>query len=132
MSREQFSSVQNLGAVGGNGTIKLTVNLGISQNMPQGRIERLYHFQDTVGYTRGKQSQVGLSTFQNHSNAREPNNQHIRLWAIDLHQLRTCGKLAVDMGCDLGLEARGVKALLTFCLYIGERRSVLRMWSGAG
>ena len=31
-------------------------NLGISQNMPQGRIERLYQYQDTVGYTHGRQS----------------------------------------------------------------------------
>ena len=31
-------------------------NLGISQNMPQGRIERLYQFQDTVGWTHGRQS----------------------------------------------------------------------------
>jgi outer membrane receptor protein involved in Fe transport len=31
-------------------------NLGISQNMPQGRIERLYQFQDTVGWTRGRHS----------------------------------------------------------------------------
>ncbi|HEY4381116.1 MAG TPA: TonB-dependent receptor [Acidobacteriaceae bacterium] len=30
--------------------------LGISQNMPQGRIERLYQFQDTVGWTKGRQS----------------------------------------------------------------------------
>jgi outer membrane receptor protein involved in Fe transport len=29
---------------------------GVSQNMPQGRIEALYQFQDTVGYTRGRQS----------------------------------------------------------------------------
>ncbi|MBS1798230.1 MAG: carboxypeptidase regulatory-like domain-containing protein [Acidobacteria bacterium] len=29
---------------------------GISQNMPQGRIEELYQFQDTVGYTHGRQS----------------------------------------------------------------------------
>ncbi|MDP9051478.1 MAG: TonB-dependent receptor [Acidobacteriota bacterium] len=30
--------------------------LGISQNMPQGRIERLYQFQDTVSWTHGRQS----------------------------------------------------------------------------
>ena len=30
--------------------------LGVSQNVPQGRIERLYQFQDTVGWTRGTQS----------------------------------------------------------------------------
>jgi hypothetical protein len=29
---------------------------GVSQNMPQGRIEELYQFQDTVGYTHGRQS----------------------------------------------------------------------------
>jgi len=29
---------------------------GVSQNMPQGRIEGLYQFQDTVGYTRGRHS----------------------------------------------------------------------------
>ena len=30
--------------------------LGVSQNMPQGRNEELYQFQDTVGWTHGKQS----------------------------------------------------------------------------
>jgi len=30
--------------------------LGVSQNMPQGRIEELYQFQDTVGWTLGRQS----------------------------------------------------------------------------
>jgi hypothetical protein len=30
--------------------------LGVSQNMPQGRGEQLYQFQDTVGWTRGKHS----------------------------------------------------------------------------
>ena len=30
--------------------------LGVSQNIPQGRAQELYQFQDTVGYTRGKQS----------------------------------------------------------------------------
>lgn len=29
---------------------------GVSQNMPQGRKEELYQFQDTVGYTHGRQS----------------------------------------------------------------------------
>ena len=37
----------------GNGT---PAAFGVSQNMPQGRIEALYQFQDTVGYTRGRQS----------------------------------------------------------------------------
>jgi len=31
-------------------------NLGPNQNFPQGRAEDLYQFQDTVGYTRGRQS----------------------------------------------------------------------------
>lgn len=30
--------------------------LGVSQNVPQGRVERLYQFQDTVGWTHGRQS----------------------------------------------------------------------------
>jgi hypothetical protein len=37
----------------GNGS---PLAFGVSQNMPQGRIEELYQFQDTVGYTRGRQS----------------------------------------------------------------------------
>ncbi|MCL2660276.1 MAG: carboxypeptidase regulatory-like domain-containing protein [Acidobacteriaceae bacterium] len=32
------------------------VNLGTNNNFPQGRAEDLYQFQDTVGWTRGKQS----------------------------------------------------------------------------
>ncbi len=30
--------------------------LGVSQNIPQGRAQELYQFQDTVGYTKGRQS----------------------------------------------------------------------------
>ncbi len=30
--------------------------LGVSQNIPQGRIQELYQFQDTVSYTRGRQT----------------------------------------------------------------------------
>ncbi len=41
--------------IGGSGS-GTALALGVSQNMPQGRIEGLYQFQDTVGYTRGRQS----------------------------------------------------------------------------
>ena len=37
----------------GNGS---PLAFGVSQNMPQGRGEELYQFQDTVGYTHGRQS----------------------------------------------------------------------------
>ena len=44
----------------GNGS---PLAFGVSQNMPQGRIEELYQFQDTVGYTRGRQSfRIGTDT----------------------------------------------------------------------
>src|SRR5215469_3622871 len=39
----------------GNGTGS-NAAFGVSQNMPQGRKEELYQFQDTVGYTHGRQS----------------------------------------------------------------------------
>lgn len=48
----QVYSIRFLGTGIGDGL----GNLGISQNMPQGRVERLYQFQDTVGWTRGRQS----------------------------------------------------------------------------
>ena len=41
--------------LGGSGTGS-PLAFGVSQNMPQGRIEGLYQFQDTVGYTRGRHS----------------------------------------------------------------------------
>jgi len=41
--------------LGGSGT-GTPLAFGVSQNMPQGRIEGLYQFQDTVGYTRGRHS----------------------------------------------------------------------------
>ena len=41
--------------LGGSGTGSPQA-FGVSQNMPQGRIEDLYQFQDTVGYTRGRHS----------------------------------------------------------------------------
>lgn len=45
---------QGTGLAGsGNG---LPLAFGVSQNMPQGRNEELYQFQDTVGWTHGRQS----------------------------------------------------------------------------
>jgi hypothetical protein len=44
---------------------------------------------------------------------------------LDLDQLRTGGKLALDMGCELGMEIKGVTALLTLRLYIGEEGGVV-------
>jgi hypothetical protein len=39
---------------GGTNIPTATNGLGVSQNMPQGRGEELYQFQDTVGWTRGR------------------------------------------------------------------------------
>jgi hypothetical protein len=47
------AKLPNLGFAGGTGLPPL---LGVSQNIPQGRNEELYQFQDAVGWTRGRQS----------------------------------------------------------------------------
>lgn len=47
------AKLYNLAFAGGTG---LPSQLGASQNMPQGRNEELYQFQDAVGWTRGRQS----------------------------------------------------------------------------
>lgn len=42
-------------------------SLGVSQNMPQGRAQQLYQFQDTVGWTKGKQSfRFGVDVGRDH------------------------------------------------------------------
>ncbi len=41
--------------------------LGVSQNMPQGRAQQLYQFQDTVGWTKGRQSlRMGIDIGRDH------------------------------------------------------------------
>ena len=41
--------------------------LGVSQNIPQGRIQQLYQFQDTVGWTKGRQSlRIGMDVGRDH------------------------------------------------------------------
>jgi len=41
--------------------------LGVSQNMPQGRIQELYQFQDAVGWTKGRESiRVGADIGRDH------------------------------------------------------------------
>lgn len=41
--------------------------LGVSQNIPQGRIQQLYQFQDTVGWTKGRQSlRIGADIGRDH------------------------------------------------------------------
>ncbi|WP_051978287.1 TonB-dependent receptor [Edaphobacter aggregans] len=50
-----YNIIFNGTGLGGSGTGS-PLAFGVSQNMPQGRIEELYQFQDTVGYTRGRHS----------------------------------------------------------------------------
>jgi len=41
--------------------------LGVSQNIPQGRLQELYQFQDTVGWTKGRQSlRIGVDVGRDH------------------------------------------------------------------
>lgn len=52
-------------------------SLGVSQNMPQGRLQQLYQFQDTVGWTHGRQSlRIGADLARDHETDLVAQNAH--------------------------------------------------------